>query len=212
MPQFIVEKYLPGFAKSPPIFIKIEDLWKTDVKCVFTGATDDSDPQGNRSLLPFGYRPYDSESDPKFTSDGNVLPMRDDVYELWLGNVFSVDVDDDYRIRIFDRAAADMGLPDKLVNSDKRWDIFFREHMRYTITVRFFGGELGIEQKKPEVLELMAETGEFSGEKWNTVLGQEIMLGKLAEGLGKGSTNSGGNDDTEAGEIQNTEGNLSSSS
>lgn len=68
--------------------------------------------------------------------------------------------------------------------------------MRYTITVAFFGGELYIEQKGPEMLELMgaARRGDFSDfEKWQTPLGREIMQGMLANEL----RDIGGSDDVE---------------
>ncbi|EIW54341.1 uncharacterized protein TRAVEDRAFT_52050 [Trametes versicolor FP-101664 SS1] len=180
VPQWFLDMYFPNFASAISRPLKIEDLWKTEVKCI----------------LPFGERPHSSDSDPSFTSDGNVVPMRGDVYELWLGNMFSVDVDDDYRIRTFSRAAAKIGFPDKLVDPDKRWATFFREHMRYTISVAFFGGDLYIETQGPEKLALMgaARRGDFSdSEKWQTALGREIMQGTLAMELRR----IGGRDDVE---------------
>ncbi|TFY68457.1 hypothetical protein EVJ58_g1009 [Rhodofomes roseus] len=80
-----------------------------------------------------------------FQESHNLLNMEDDIYQLWHQNAFSVDVDDDYRIRIFDKKAMNAGLPSHLkhIPAGGASDLYFHEHFRHTLTLHLCGGDMG---------------------------------------------------------------------
>ncbi|KAH9834595.1 uncharacterized protein C8Q71DRAFT_769742 [Rhodofomes roseus] len=78
----------------------------------------------------------------EFQNAQNLMTVRSDICHLWHLNAFSVDVDDDYRIRVFDKRATNVGLPariDPVLNSAA--ERFFREHFRFTLSVNWGGGD-----------------------------------------------------------------------
>ncbi|KAI0716396.1 hypothetical protein C8Q76DRAFT_855918 [Earliella scabrosa] len=75
----------------------------------------------------------------------NTFAIRPDLYDLWLENAFSVDVDDNYRIRTFTQAAVSAltGMPTHLASPDlDRNAEFFKEHFRWTLTTHVLGGDI----------------------------------------------------------------------
>ncbi|KAL1938468.1 hypothetical protein VTO73DRAFT_11491 [Trametes versicolor] len=70
--------------------------------------------------------------------------MRADVHRLWLANAISVDVDDGYRIIVFDKTAqaVQFSATLKFDEEDCLRDDCFREHFRYTLAIHLVGGHL----------------------------------------------------------------------
>ncbi|TFY52292.1 hypothetical protein EVJ58_g10101 [Rhodofomes roseus] len=125
-----------------------------------------------------------SEEDLKETS--NLLPMRSDIHELWDSNSFSVDVDDEYRIRIFNQDALKAELPPRLktVPTDKYMNAYLRIHFRQTLIVGLLGGDISYDHSPREVKRmtkalLNPESGEnhvpFDDDRWKTDIGKEIF-------------------------------------
>ncbi|KAH9916673.1 uncharacterized protein B0H18DRAFT_1037596 [Fomitopsis serialis] len=125
-----------------------------------------------------------------FQDVDNLATMRSDIYKLWHSNAFSVDVDGEYRVRIFDAAAIGCGLPSRLekIPAGTKSGDFFREHFRHTLCVHFVGGDITADYSHRQVQAFLEEMGldEFDGEatiedinledeRWQTVIGQEIL-------------------------------------
>ncbi|KAH9909438.1 uncharacterized protein B0H18DRAFT_1074164 [Fomitopsis serialis] len=194
----------PGSIESLELYnvpIKLRDQVsaRDGGKCIFTGSESGTSPvdvhwmyppgmvryvttvAGERSLLPeIEY----------FQGINNLATMRGDIYKLWHSNAFSVDVDDGYRVRIFDAAAIGSGLPSCLgtIPAGATSDDFFREHFCHTLCVHFVGGDITADYSHRQVQEFLEEMGldEFDGEatiedinledeRWQTVIGQEIL-------------------------------------
>ncbi|KAH9834609.1 uncharacterized protein C8Q71DRAFT_859579 [Rhodofomes roseus] len=74
---------------------------------------------------------------PDFRVSHNLLNMRDEIYQLWNSNAFSVDVDE----------AMNAGLPAHLTHipAGGASDVYLREHFGHTLTVHLLGGDIGME-------------------------------------------------------------------
>ncbi|KAH9834614.1 uncharacterized protein C8Q71DRAFT_150500 [Rhodofomes roseus] len=128
-----------------------------DGNCVFMGYTDKNSqytakfdwifPPGMARFRTHGPQLLTTE---EFSSSQNLMMARTDIYRLWHSNAFSVDVDDDYRICVFDKSAINQGLPsriDPVLNSAA--ERFLREHFRFTLSVSWGGGDANEEHAVP---------------------------------------------------------------
>ncbi|KAI0731106.1 hypothetical protein C8Q76DRAFT_349924 [Earliella scabrosa] len=112
--------------------------------------------------------------------------MRDDLYKLWHENAFSVDVDDNYRIRTFTQAAVDAGLPAYVSPPTHAQTLeFLKEHFRWSLTAQLVGGDITKDYPLREVAIFMEEMGLNGDEedvpplddpRWGSVIGQEVLL------------------------------------
>ncbi|KAL1945450.1 hypothetical protein VTO73DRAFT_2301 [Trametes versicolor] len=135
-------------------------------KCIFTGSTGDTGDRrvgahwiyppaayGRASVFPLemvghvgvyrdmGAMDLDAEN---IQVASNLVTMRADVHRLWLANAISIDVDDGYRVIVFDKTAhaVKFAATLKFAEEDRFRDDCFREHFRYTLAIHIVGGHL----------------------------------------------------------------------
>ncbi|KAI0364242.1 hypothetical protein BV20DRAFT_872458 [Pilatotrama ljubarskyi] len=184
-----------------PEALKNEAARRDGGRCVLTGSS-----SGNKTEVvvnwifpsahihytqaPTLYAGTSSEAIDVFRVSANLMTMRADLYELWHSNAFSIDVDDGYRMRIFDESALNVGLPERLDGPRQEWDMFIREHFHYTLIVRVAGGDIGEDydpatvQAFKESMGLDATEGivqlDLSDAVWKTPMGAEVLEHELA--------------------------------
>ncbi|KAH9834612.1 uncharacterized protein C8Q71DRAFT_859582 [Rhodofomes roseus] len=126
-------------------------------KCVFTGYTHKNSQYRVKIdwIFPPGMARYRTHG-PKvltleeFQNAQNLMMVRSDIYDLWHSNAFSVDVDDDYRIRIFHESATSFGLPASIdPGIYSAAEPFFREHFRFSLCANWSGGDPSDEHLEP---------------------------------------------------------------
>ncbi|KAH9913255.1 uncharacterized protein B0H18DRAFT_1050054 [Fomitopsis serialis] len=129
-----------------------------------------------------------------FQNPDNLMSVRDDIYKLWHANAFSVDVDHENRIRIFDETAMHAGLPAHLEVIPKgSASHTFREHFRHTLCVHFIGGDIQTDYDPQTVNAYLVENGldeegtlddfDPSDEIFQTIIGREVLECVIAERL-----------------------------
>nr|VWO99642.1 Non-canonical non-ribosomal peptide synthetase FUB8 (EC (Fusaric acid biosynthesis protein 8) [Ganoderma boninense] len=116
--------------------------------------------------------------------------MRKDLYELFIENAFGVDVDNDFKIRIFDPSASNIGLPDRLeiLDVDKHTKYFLEGHFLWCLNARFHGGSIEDDPRftRYEAEHFLArlsyaydedasEAYQLKAEDWETELGQAVL-------------------------------------
>ncbi|KAJ7077391.1 hypothetical protein B0H15DRAFT_562104 [Mycena belliarum] len=138
-----------------------------------------------------------------FIDRANLLTMRKELVFHLLSNDFTVDVDDDYRILVFRPMDLQHPLPTHLplhLHHDAAADHFLRLHCRYSLSVALRGGDIGHHYSDWAVLAAMDELGvdyigsdnpdrtmvPLSDERWQTVLGKEILANLLETRAGMG--------------------------
>jgi len=109
----------------------------------------------------------------------NAITLRQDLLEPWSENMFGIDVDDDYRIIVFQDLPAGLTLPSHLPpNSTRPSDEFLRLNLRWCIGVHFFGGDISEDYSVGDVQTLMSElieSNNLTDEKWQSGLGAEVL-------------------------------------
>ncbi|KAI0717790.1 hypothetical protein C8Q72DRAFT_956280 [Fomitopsis betulina] len=117
----------------------------------------------------------------------NLVTMRRDIYELWHSNAFCVDVDDDFRIYIFDEKAKDIGLPRNLRNipAGEESNLFFEQHMKATLVAQFMGGDIEWDYDDYSVQELMEDLGLCARPRPEEGQTIDIHDERLQSGIGK---------------------------
>ncbi|KAI0828032.1 hypothetical protein BC628DRAFT_133946 [Trametes gibbosa] len=107
--------------------------------CVFTGSAYSDNPDNNVDvywIVPRSCKErlrklsWENLYAMDFGTKDNVMPMRADIYELWISCKFTVDVEDHYRIYVFreDGVDAKATLPTHLHDADPAWDFFLKRH------------------------------------------------------------------------------------
>ncbi|KAI0717778.1 hypothetical protein C8Q72DRAFT_157841 [Fomitopsis betulina] len=117
----------------------------------------------------------------------NLVTMRRDIYELWHSNAFCVDVDDDFRICIFDEKAKDIGLPRNLRNipAGEKSNLFFEQHMKSTLVANFMGGDIEWDYDDYSVQELMEDLGLSARPRPEEGQSIDVLDERLQSGIGK---------------------------
>ncbi|EIW54355.1 uncharacterized protein TRAVEDRAFT_52063 [Trametes versicolor FP-101664 SS1] len=175
-------------------------------KCMFTGSTGDA---GDRSVGVYWIYPPTAHSrmlayscvprrtcQADFTQEdmevaANVVTMRADIHRLWLANAISVDVDDGYRIVVFDKIAQATQFFTRLrfdaQDHNSLRDDFFREQFRYTLAVRLLGGHLvPHDVRRGDVMEFLGKVkyapdkvtpraSDLKHKKWRTRVGKVAL-------------------------------------
>ncbi|KAI0309889.1 hypothetical protein OF83DRAFT_1179111 [Amylostereum chailletii] len=177
--------------------IKARDPSET---CIFTGETANTViswifPPGLVHRVPsdiYGVGP----NEPDYAAPLNAVSMRADLADHFLANNFGVDVDDNYRIRIFAEPAEDMPpLPDRLhlpSVANGAMDRCFKLHFRWCLGARTRGGDIS-EDYPSHAIRAFEETHCKGGDPdpetplsdpvWNTVLGRAVLEDRLRSRL-----------------------------
>ncbi|SJL10824.1 uncharacterized protein ARMOST_14218 [Armillaria ostoyae] len=128
-------------------------------------------------------------SDPEFfKTASNAGFMHKRLMPFYLGNAFSIDVDDGHRVVVFrDMGSAQLLLPSHIFTRDGQGpdDKFLREHFRVSLQVNLLGGDICEDYDHNDILSMMEELG-VEGEdyveplpltdpRWQTVLGKAIF-------------------------------------
>jgi len=109
----------------------------------------------------------------------NAITLREDLLGPWSENMFSVDVDDDYRIIVFKDLPEGLTLPSHLSpDSPRPSDYFLRSNFKWCIGVHFFGGDISEDYSVGDVQTLMSElieSNNLTDEKWQSGIGAEVL-------------------------------------
>nr|VWO97731.1 Non-specific serine/threonine protein kinase (EC [Ganoderma boninense] len=114
----------------------------------------------------------DPDEEESITHVANLISMRKDLYELFIENAFGVDVDDNFKIRVFDPSASNIGLPDRLeiLDVDEHTKYFLEGHFLWCLNARFHGARLSYAYD-----EGASEAYKLKAEDWETHLGQAVL-------------------------------------
>ncbi|EIW54350.1 uncharacterized protein TRAVEDRAFT_52058 [Trametes versicolor FP-101664 SS1] len=201
-PKSFKRKYYQGYLQYNYISDDARSgVLKRDSRCIFTGATHDpsGNPVGIDWIIPPALAHYLGNArtqDPElniqispsvyYTKQANMVPVRADIYKLWLASAFTVDVDDGYRIHIFDDKAQGVGLRDHLEAPDPAWDAYFGEHLRITLVVHLAHGDRAIEYNTVAIAHFKSTQVKLDRKsglpvdlrnhaKWDSVIGKLIL-------------------------------------
>jgi len=116
----------------------------------------------------------------------NVVSGRKDIVTLFWENKLGVDVEDDYRIILFDGSEClNSGTPLKshlilIDGSCRPSDRFLRLHFNECLAVSVCRGDVNEDYREQEIENFMEELGVFDGEidagdpRWSTPLGSHV--------------------------------------
>ncbi|KAK0457005.1 uncharacterized protein EV420DRAFT_1550776 [Desarmillaria tabescens] len=168
-------------------------------RCFVTGIMSPPDDVGLIWVFPpdffyllFYYKTAEDQPPPcpeffKVASNAGFMYKR--LIPFFIGNAFSIDVDDGHRIVVFrDMGSAQSLLPSHIVGRDGEGlpaDKFLREHFRVSMQVNLLGGDICEDYNHNDILDMMEELG-VEGEdyvepppltdpRWQTVLGKAIL-------------------------------------
>jgi len=222
-----LEKSVGSFC--PPLSAKtsltpsiIQQALSRDRQCIFSGSA----PSGDSDVLvvtwifpPFlGYKLSDDhELEDKYYSDPdgcdlselmtveNVVSGRKDIVALFWENKLGIDVEDNYRIIIFEGSDSLNGAPLKshltLTDGPNRpSDRFLRLHFDECLAVSVSCGDVMEDYREQEIEDFMEELGFFDGEidsndlRWSTPLGMHVHAYLVRQRMAEEAEEAGDND------------------